>query len=135
MSSSNFYPKPIPLDGLSPTALNVRAIGDSENPVDVVVVVDGGEYRIVRDLCPHMGAPLSQGKLCTEERKLSCPWHGYEFNLASGELMHNPNDEIYGCMKTLYKSFNPAKTPKYRLRVLPYEVRGGEIHVRRGVSS
>jgi nitrite reductase/ring-hydroxylating ferredoxin subunit len=67
-----------------------------------------------------MGAPLSDGVL--KDGKLRCPWHGYDFDAADGRLVHNPNDRVFGCMKHLYQSYDPAKTPQYRLKHLHCEV-------------
>ncbi len=44
---------------------------------------DGGRLHAVDASCPHMGADLSNGDL--EEGTLSCAWHGWRFDLASGE--------------------------------------------------
>jgi nitrite reductase/ring-hydroxylating ferredoxin subunit len=132
MADAAFYPTPIDPRSLDQDAPNLKQVGTPDAPIEVMVVKDGDKYRIVRDLCPHMGAPLSQGRLCHDRTRLACPWHGYEFELATGEFMHNPNDERYACMKHLYQSFKPEKTPRYRLRLLGYEVRDGAIYVRRG---
>ena len=37
------------------------------------------------DRCPHSGAPLRIGKRRGEE--LTCAWHGWTFNLVSGEAI------------------------------------------------
>lgn len=43
----------------------------------------GGEFFAIDDLCPHRGAPLSQGFL--EQNKVFCPLHCFDFNLKTGE--------------------------------------------------
>ena len=42
-----------------------------------------GEIYAINDLCPHRGAPLSEGFL--EDGKVFCPWHCFDFNLLTGE--------------------------------------------------
>ncbi|MBL7977913.1 MAG: Rieske 2Fe-2S domain-containing protein [Bacteroidetes Order II. Incertae sedis bacterium] len=44
------------------------------------------EGRVVgyEDFCPHRGAPLSQGKVWGG-REVECPYHGWRFNLETGE--------------------------------------------------
>lgn len=42
----------------------------------LVAFRDAGELRIGYDECPHMGASLSEGRVC--DGKLVCPWHGLE---------------------------------------------------------
>lgn len=36
-------------------------------------------------ICPHLMGPLNKSSL--NERRLRCPWHGYEFNIDSGECV------------------------------------------------
>lgn len=40
------------------------------------------------DRCPHAGAPLRIGKLRGEE--LTCAWHGWTFNLLTGQAVPDP---------------------------------------------
>lgn len=40
------------------------------------------------DRCPHAGAPLRIGKLRGEE--LTCAWHGWTFNLLTGNAVPDP---------------------------------------------
>jgi nitrite reductase/ring-hydroxylating ferredoxin subunit len=49
--------------------------------------VDGTIYA-VDDLCPHQGAPLSEGLFigCVAV----CPWHGAEFDVTNGKLLSGP---------------------------------------------
>lgn len=64
-----------------------------------VVVRKDKKFFVLRDVCPHQGAPLSDGVvdgtpvpcLPGEEIRLHrvgeiliCPWHGWEFDLCSG---------------------------------------------------
>lgn len=47
-----------------------------------------GVYHAVDNLCLHRGGPLSDGMVagCI----VTCPWHGWQFNLASGALVQDP---------------------------------------------
>ena len=65
----------------------------------------GGRYYALRNLCPHRGAPLCEGKLIglvTAERPyepaseregeiLRCPWHSWEFDLTTGRSVCQPD--------------------------------------------
>ncbi|MGH7355119.1 MAG: Rieske (2Fe-2S) protein [Candidatus Rokuibacteriota bacterium] len=42
----------------------------------------GGRFRAVTPLCPHEDGPLAEGWL--EGGSVVCPWHGYDFDLATG---------------------------------------------------
>jgi 3-phenylpropionate/trans-cinnamate dioxygenase ferredoxin subunit len=63
-----------------------------------------GEFYAIRNRCPHQGAPLCEGKLwgvlsadkpgsfVYDSRKeiLACIWHGWEFNLRTGQSWCDP---------------------------------------------
>ncbi len=64
-----------------------------------------GEYYALRSLCPHQGAPLCLGTITGTARSsvpgeivwerhgqiLRCPWHGWEFDIATGRSVFNPH--------------------------------------------
>lgn len=81
-----------------------------------VVTVSGREILLVNvkgsiyacdNECPHQGAPLA-GAIVKDAEHISCPRHGYRFNLKSGAC---------------------GDFPEYTLRVYPVEVRGDEVFV------
>ena len=41
-----------------------------------------GNLHAVNAVCPHMGGPLGSGKL--EGCVLTCPWHGWTFDVRTG---------------------------------------------------
>src|SRR5262245_51120944 len=43
---------------------------------------DHGVYRAIDDMCPHAGAPLSQGSVT--DGTVICAWHGWRFHLCDG---------------------------------------------------
>ncbi len=56
--------------------------------------VDGAFYAM-DNTCPHAGGPLGEGKLCGTE--VDCPWHGWKFDVTSGERVGNPNFHVTCC--------------------------------------
>jgi len=46
----------------------------------------GGAPRALKDRCPHRGVPLSAGH-CNFPGTVSCRYHGWTFDLATGELL------------------------------------------------
>lgn len=65
-----------------------------------------GEYHALSNHCPHRGAPLCVGEVegtvnAGEEpyslrwerdgELLRCPWHGWEFDIASGRALARPD--------------------------------------------
>jgi nitrite reductase (NADH) small subunit len=50
----------------------------------------GGEVRAMAGVCPHHGGPLGQGAL--EGSLVTCPWHAWQFDAATGVCAFN--DEV-----------------------------------------
>jgi len=90
----------------------------------LVVVRRGDVFYVLRDICPHQGARLSDGQvtgqvaecslggeaiLARDGEILVCPWHGWEFNVADG----------VACADN-----------KWKLRKYEIEVRGDEVYVK-----
>lgn len=75
------------------------------NGTSVGVFNVDGEYHALKNDCPHQRAPLCKGKITgttTAEEPgevdwkcdghiLRCPWHGWEFDIESGESVFNPH--------------------------------------------
>lgn len=51
-----------------------------------------GTFRAVDNTCPHAGGPLGEGSLAGEV--LECPWHGWRFNVRTGERPENPEIRV-----------------------------------------
>jgi nitrite reductase/ring-hydroxylating ferredoxin subunit len=92
--------------------INQRSVG--------IFNVDGNYYAVL-NRCPHQGAELCRGAMVSSFRSerpgqlevdasrkyLACPWHGWEFDLATGQSY-----------------FDPMRT---RVRPYPVEVERGEL--------
>ena len=64
----------------------------------------GGEYFGLANRCPHEGGPLCQGRigpliqsdgpgnyrLTRDKEFLRCPWHGWEFDIRTGQSWCDP---------------------------------------------
>ena len=58
---------------------------------EVVVFRIGDTFHVIRNICPHAGLPLGEG-----ERRgfvLTCPYHGYAYDVRSGRNVDWPHDE------------------------------------------
>lgn len=70
-----------------------------------IVHMKNGEFRAVLNHCPHKGAPVCKGFISGTALPsapgeliygklgeiLVCPWHGYEFDLNTGEALYQSN--------------------------------------------
>jgi nitrite reductase/ring-hydroxylating ferredoxin subunit len=52
----------------------------------------GGEVFALDETCPHRGGPLHEGVIV--ERVVSCPWHGWQFDLKTGCSPVNPLSRV-----------------------------------------
>ena len=78
-----------------------------------------GEFHAIRNACPHQLAPLCRGTVSgttlpsrpnefqygCEGRIIRCPWHGWEFDLTTGQSVFNPH-------KVRVKSYQVAVEPQ-----------------------
>jgi nitrite reductase (NADH) small subunit len=77
-------------------------------PVEIGLFNVGGVIHAYRNVCPHAGGPVCQGRISgtslpskvyeyaygMEGRILRCPWHGWEFDLASGQHLVDPETRL-----------------------------------------
>ena len=78
----------------------VRVCAQSELPQSGLVleiIVEGralcvanvnGAICVLDGTCPHEGGPLGEGTI--EEGRVVCPWHGYSFDVHTGESEEDP---------------------------------------------
>jgi nitrite reductase/ring-hydroxylating ferredoxin subunit len=52
----------------------------------------GGQFYATDNTCTHRGGPLGEGFL--EGSIVTCPWHGWTFDVTSGVCPVNPNVAI-----------------------------------------
>lgn len=52
-----------------------------------------GTYHATDNACPHRGASLANGAV--EGGKVTCPWHGWEFDIATGNMWKSEGVRVY----------------------------------------
>ncbi len=52
----------------------------------------GGSFYAINNTCLHRGGPLGQGAL--EGKTVTCPWHGWQFDVTTGKASMNPNNGV-----------------------------------------
>ncbi len=57
---------------------------------------NGGQFYAYGNWCPHLGGPVCEGRMITSDTQLHivCPWHGYEFDLRTGECVFDPEIKL-----------------------------------------
>ena len=101
-----------------------------------------GEFFGLLNRCPHQGAALCEGPLIGLAQSsdpgaieytrlgeiLRCPWHGWEFDLESGEHLVDPDVRLKKFPVEV--TSQPPPHPNENLEKFPVEVQDGIVHVR-----
>jgi nitrite reductase (NADH) small subunit len=48
-----------------------------------------GKFFAINNTCLHRGGPLGEGSL--QGKTVTCPWHGWEYDVTTGKLLQNPS--------------------------------------------
>jgi nitrite reductase (NADH) small subunit len=48
-----------------------------------------GKFFAINNICLHRGGPLGEGSL--RGKTVTCPWHGWEYDVTTGKLIQNPS--------------------------------------------
>ncbi len=127
-AAENYFPKTIPLSQLREGEPVECDVGDDTK---MVILRHGDQLSIFREMCPHMGAPMADGIVCSEDKSLRCPWHGYLFSYDTGEMLENPNRRIFEKFADAYETYKPDAAPAYKLRLHEYVIEGEVVRVSR----
>jgi 3-phenylpropionate/trans-cinnamate dioxygenase ferredoxin subunit len=98
----------------------------------------GGRFYALRNLCPHQGAPLCRGRITgttitagpyeyiysLEGEIIKCPWHGWEFEIATGQSVFNPHKVR---IQTYDVTIEPADEPDPSIETFPVTVEDGVV--------
>lgn len=103
----------------------------------------GDEFFALFDRCPHGGAQLSGGRLtgtvesdgpgdyrlCRKDQMLKCPWHGWEFDLATGQSWSDPKSTRTRAVAPEKVSGSDLVKGPYVAETLPVTVEGNYVVV------
>ena len=106
-------PKPTPIAAVIPlTSLKARPLpGWTPGPplaevsesrpyrldirdTSVVLLRIGDDLQAFRNECAHQGLPIDGGLIDREARTITCPWHGFRFDCATGECLTSPHVQL-----------------------------------------
>ncbi|HJR77819.1 MAG TPA: Rieske (2Fe-2S) protein [Nitrospiraceae bacterium] len=54
-----------------------------------------GTVYALDNTCPHAGGPIGEGTMVDDV--VTCPWHGWQFNVRTGERPENPDFKLIRC--------------------------------------
>jgi 3-phenylpropionate/trans-cinnamate dioxygenase ferredoxin component len=72
---------------VSRVAAGTGAVVDAEGTAIAVFNI-GGTFYAIANACTHVGGPLGKGQV--EGTTVTCPWHGSQFNVTSGQVLRGP---------------------------------------------
>src|SRR5690349_3399480 len=59
---------------------------------EICVAHVNGQLSAMGNVCPHRGGPLGTG--IVDDGKLVCPWHGWQFDPATGSAIQVPDAKV-----------------------------------------
>jgi len=54
----------------------------------VAVANVDGKFFVINNTCLHRGGPLGEGEM--EGSVVTCPWHGWQYDVTTGKALLNP---------------------------------------------
>lgn len=66
-------------------------VAEANGKTLAVFNVDGAIHAI-NNTCCHRDGPLGEGEL--EGNIVTCPWHGWRYNVTTGACMNNPSAKV-----------------------------------------
>ena len=81
--------------------VRVAGTGDVKPGSGLVAEINGktlavfnvdGMYHVIDNTCVHRGGPLGEGDV--EGDVVTCPWHGWEYNVKTGACVKNPAAKV-----------------------------------------
>jgi nitrite reductase (NADH) small subunit len=81
--------------------VRVAAVDDVKPGQGLVAEVNGkalavfnvdGQIHVIDNTCAHRGGPLGEGEL--EATVVTCPWHGWQFDVTTGACVNNPSARV-----------------------------------------
>ncbi len=82
--------------------ISIAQTSEIESGQNIVIKLDnksiaifntGKRFYAINNACPHLGGPLNEGTLSGEV--VTCPWHGWQYDLKSGCPITTPNVRTY----------------------------------------
>lgn len=59
---------------------------------EIAILNDNGKFFAIENTCAHMQGPLGEGSC--ENGNVTCPWHGWTYNLKTGKNTFNEDIKL-----------------------------------------
>lgn len=103
----------------------------------------GDRFYAINNHCPHQGGPLCLGRtkpwvsstgpgefvLAEDDALLACPWHGWEYDLATGQSFLGPGEAPVRTYEVSLESEEPPAGPRGGRMPGPYVADTFPVHV------
>jgi nitrite reductase/ring-hydroxylating ferredoxin subunit len=103
----------------------------------------GDRFYAINNHCPHMGGPLCRGRtkpwvtsggpgefvLDEDDALLACPWHGWEYDLATGQSFLGPGEPPARTYEVSVEAESPEPEPRAGRMPGPYVADTFPVHV------
>lgn len=63
-----------------------------QDGTEIALISLDGEIFAIENVCPHMEGPVGEGEL--EGCLLTCPWHGWQFDVKTGACQNVEGEEV-----------------------------------------
>ena len=62
---------------------------------EIAVFNINGKFYAIDNICIHAGGPLNEGYLDTDNCQITCPWHAWGYDLATGKCVTHPKQDVF----------------------------------------
>ena len=62
--------------------------------ISILLVMMNGQVKAFRNQCAHQGLPLDGGMIDREACTITCPWHGFRYDVTTGECLTAPQAQL-----------------------------------------
>ena len=65
------------------------------NGKDIAVFNVKGKFYAIDNICIHAGGTLNDGPIDLENCQVTCNWHGWAYDLATGKCITHPKQDVF----------------------------------------
>ena len=65
-----------------------------QGDTQILILSTSKGLRAYRNACAHQGLPLDSGLVDGDAGTITCPWHGFSFDMESGECFTAPQCQL-----------------------------------------